>query len=295
MIVIPFLPMPLEKALVLSKKLRAHTFYLKNSFPLLKEKLSQAELEIKVEDYIGVGLIASISTFIEFVFISILLLVYTQDFSIRAMVIMSLFTFFITGFSFFYIIAYPSFLADSRMKLLESNLLFAMRHLLIRIKSGINLFDAMKGIATGDYGHVSKEIDIIVNQINSGIPEIEALEDAARRNPSKYFRRVVWQIANALRAGVDISKTIGAIIGNLSEEQKIKVRQYGATLNPLALVYMMLTVVIPSLGVTFLIVFASFADIQIPKTVFYMIPAGLMMFQYMFLGLVKTRHPSIGV
>lgn len=287
--------MPLDRALLLSKKLRTYTFSLKNSFPKLKESLSQAELDIKVEDYLGVSMIASISTFVMFIFISIILLVFSKDFSMRAIMIMSFFTIVMTVFSFFYVITYPSFLVGNRMKALESTLLFAMRHLLIRIKSGINLFDAMKGIAGGDYGNVSKEFDIIVNQINSGIPEIEALEDAAKRNPSKYFRRVVWQIANALRAGVDISKTIGAIIGNLSEEQKIKVKQYGATLNPLALVYMMLTVVIPSLGVTFLIVFASFADIQIPKVVFYAIPAALIVFQYSFMGIVKTRRPAIEV
>ena len=84
-----------------------------------------------------------------------------------------------------------------------------------------------------------------------------ALEELALKNPSLDFRRTLWQVTSAIKSGADLGNTLENIVQNLSEEHKVAIRRYGSQLNPLAMMYMMLAVIIPSLGITFLIIFSS--------------------------------------
>jgi len=83
------------------------------------------------------------------------------------------------------------------------------------------------------------------------------------------------------------------IIENISSEQRIAIRRYGSQLNPLTLVYMMVAVVLPSLGVTFMLVMSSFSGLVVSETMFWMIIAFLALFQFMFLGIIKSKRPNI--
>jgi pilus assembly protein TadC len=117
----------------------------------------------------------------------------------------------------------------------------------------------------------------------------------ARQNPSLYFRRIMWQMVNALKSGADIGDTIKQIVDTLSEEQRIAIKKYGAQLNPLALMYMIFAVIFPTLGITFLLVVSSFIGIGIDiQYVLLGILGFLLMFQFMIIGLIKSRRP-IGI
>ena len=172
-------------------------------------------------------------------------------------------------------------------------MLFAIRHLYIQVKSGVSLFDAMVSVSKGNYGLISKEFERAVKEIATGKDEIEALEDLSFRNPSPYFRRTIWQIINSLRAGGDIGKTLKIIANDLSEEQKVKIRKYGSQLSPMALMYLMLSVIMPTLGITFLLIFSSFTGFTMPPIFFYMVLAILAVFQFMFIGMIKSRRPAV--
>jgi flagellar protein FlaJ len=170
-----------------------------------------------------------------------------------------------------------------------------MRHLLIQIRSGVSLFDAMVSITKADYGLVSEEFNKCVKSIATGTDEIVALEQMTFKNPSMYFRRVIWQLTNSMRSGVDIGDTLSRLVVNLSEEQKVLVRKYGSQLSPLALMYMMLAVVMPTLGISFLLIFSSFTGIVISEFTFYFIIIVLAIFQFMFIGIVKNRRPVVEI
>ncbi len=201
----------------------------------------------------------------------------------------------IPAFQFQMSLLQPKLAVIKKVKALDKDMLFALRHLLIKVRSGITLFDSMKDIAKGSYGQVSKEFDKITIQITAGKNEVEALEGAAYRNPSPFFRRAVWQIASSMRAGADIGSTLKNIVRNLSEEQRILIRKYGAELNPFSLMYMMVTVIMPTLGIALLIVLSSFTGLPIGPEVFIGIYVVLLIFQYMFMGMIKTRRPAIGI
>lgn len=116
-----------------------------------------------------------------------------------------------------------------------------------------------------------------------------------RRNPSLYFRRAIWQLVNALKAGSDIASALGAIVETLTREQIIAIRRYGQELNPYTMIYMLAAVILPSLGITFLIIISSFTGLQIPTLIFPAILVFLAFFQFFYSGIIKTKRPVMEV
>ncbi|MBU1111663.1 MAG: type II secretion system F family protein, partial [Nanoarchaeota archaeon] len=120
-------------------------------------------------------------------------------------------------------------------------------------------------------------------------------EEAALKNPSIFFRRALWQIINGLKSGSDLGTVIQEAINGLSEEQILQIQIYGGRLNPLAMFYMMIAVIIPALGTTFIIVLSSFLSFSevLTKAIFISIFAMTTFAQIMFLGIIKTRRPNL--
>lgn len=186
----------------------------------------------------------------------------------------------------------PRVKANRISRELEKNLPYALRHMLIEVSSGISLYEAMVD-ASYDYGEASNEFNRIVSDIQGGKSQIEALEDSIGRNPSIMYRRAVWQMINALKSGADITETLDSLVDSMVEEQKLAVERYGEDLNPFILMYLMLAVIFPSLGVTLMIVMSSFVDFPLNKMTFYGILGGLATFQAFFLNIVKTKRPEV--
>jgi flagellar protein FlaJ len=178
---------------------------------------------------------------------------------------------------------------------IEKNLLFAIRHMFIQVRSGVSLFDSLVSVSKANYGLISEEFGKCTKEIATGKEETVALEELTLRTPNISLKRIIWQIINSLRAGGDIGNTLDVMAQNLSEEQKVNIRKYGSQLSPMALMYLMFTVILPTLGITFLIIFSTFSGVQVPETVFYLILIILTVFQFMFIGLVKSRRPSVEV
>lgn len=186
----------------------------------------------------------------------------------------------------------PKVKAKRVSRQLEKNLPYALRHMLIEVSSGISLYEAMVD-ASYDYGEASNEFNRIVSDIQGGKSQIEALEDSIARNPSIMYRRAIWQMINALKSGADLTDTLDSLVDTMVEEQKLEVEKYGEDLNPFILMYLMLAVIFPSLGVTLMIVMSSFIDLPLGKPLFYGMLAGLALFQAFFLNLVKSKRPEV--
>ena len=81
----------------------------------------------------------------------------------------------------------------------------------------------------------------------------------------------------------------------LNEEQLIQIQNYGNKLNPLIVLYMLIAVIIPALSITFLTIISSM--INLPSNMAMLVFIGLFVFvilvQIMFLGMVKSRRPSL--
>lgn len=198
----------------------------------------------------------------------------------------------ISIFGFFTASNYPKIRTKKISRELEKNLPYALRHMLIEVRSGISLYESMVSVSE-DYGEASKEFERIVRDINGGKPQIDALEDSIVRNPSEQYRRAMWQMINALKAGTDVSDTLETLVDSMVKKQKLEVKKYGKELNPYILVYLMIAVIMPSLGVTFLIVLSTFTGVGLNKFTFFQILGGLILFQIFFLNFVKSKRPEV--
>ncbi len=259
----------------------------------LKEDLKDTGITITREEYLGICYRSFIITFVSLFIASntILFLIKVKEFYILSFGLAFLFSTFV----FFSQTIYPKIYVSRKQREIEKNLLPALEDILIQLNSGIPLFNIMVNISDGDYGVLSLEFKKAVKRINAGEPEFQALNEIGKTNPSVFFRRTLWQISNGINAGSDMSIVIKDSIKALNEEQIIQIQNYGSRLNPLIVLYMLLAVIVPALSVTFLTVISSMISLQKEMTILLFIALFVfdILFQIMFLGLIKSRRPSL--
>lgn len=286
---IPFSPLPPKLMDRLAKRVMILGNALSKMMPTLKLDLFQANINLKPKEYASYGFITAV--FYAFlIFFVLFFLGIVSKINLAFLSIVLGMVFFL--FMLFSSLLYPRIVARRRMRKVEENLVPALRHLLIEIRSGVPLFYSMNAISEG-YGEVSNEFKEIVRRINTGMKEIDALTEATKRNPSFQFRRALWQISNALKSGADIGNALKAIVDDLTRDQVVRIRAYGKQLSPWTMIYMVAAVIMPSLGITFLVIISSFSGAVIPKFIFPLILVGLVGFQFFFMNFVKSKRPPI--
>ncbi|QQG39344.1 MAG: type II secretion system F family protein [Candidatus Aenigmatarchaeota archaeon] len=288
---VPMFPVSMRTAKAIGELFRGVGGNLVTRSSALPMQLRQADMNLTAAEYMGFSLFVALLYGIVSTAASGLLEYRTTGGATLVTPAIGVVMFIVT---FFFVSSFPRVFAIRVAKETEKDMLGAMRHLLIEVRSGVSLFHAMVGLTKG-YGRVSVEFDAIVRDINSGMKEVDALNRAAERNTSIFFRRTVWQMVNSLRAGSDVSTTLESITDAFTKNQIIRIRQYGQELNPLTMLYMIFSVILPSLGITFLIVLSSISGLAIPPVVLPLIIVVLVVFQFFFIGYVKTRRPNVTV
>ena len=289
MLVIPFSILPPKVVVSFSKTLKNIGEFLSAFFPGLHETLTQAEINLQPREYTAIAFVVAAFNMLGAAFF-ILLVGFMFDVNLMIAAIVA--AFMVALASFVTIIYYPQIIVTKRMRELENQLIPATRQLLIEVKSGVPLFNSMASVSV-DYGEVSKEFRKIVKKMNSGVPELDALSEATVANPSPQFRKILWQISNALKVGSDVASVIEQLLAELTRERIDQIRKYGQELSPWTMIYMMAAVILPSLGVTMLIVIASFMSVGIPAVVLPVIVLMLVGFQLFFMNFVASRRPTV--
>ena len=259
----------------------------------LEEHLKNAGVNIDKREYLSIVYKRGLINLLVFsvIFTSILGVMRTKYFYLFGLGASLLITLFIL----FNQMNYPKIFSLTKQRDLEKNLIPVLQDMMVQLNSGVPIFRILANIAEADYGRVSAEFKKIVKEINSGVSQIDAIEKYAKLNTSKYFRRVLWQISNGMRSGSDMAIVINDEIKALSEEQSIQIQSYGSKLNPLIVFYMLIAIVLPSLGVSFLILISSLLGIEatMMKIIFFIIFGVVIFIQIMFLGVIKSRRPSL--
>jgi archaeal flagellar protein FlaJ len=201
----------------------------------------------------------------------------------------------VAAFVMYYRMNLPGMIVRRRAVEMERNLAFAVQSLYIQIGSGMPVYDAMVSVAQGDYGAISGEFRQTLEEMSSGKSLSDALEDLAMRNPSAYFQRIVWQMANTIKTGGNLRDNLNDIVKSLSRDQVNMVKSYGAQLSPLTMAYMMAAVIVPSLGTTVLITFTSLpsAAAKLDKSLFWVILVVTVIMQIQFAMIIKLRRPNL--
>ena len=289
MLVIPFSLLPPKVVVTFSKTLKNIGAFLSAFFPGLREMLMQAEISLQPREYAAIAFVVAVFNMLGAL---LMMLLIGFMFDVNLMVAALVSGVLIALASFVTIIYYPQIIVTKRMRALENQMIPATRQLLIELKSGVPLFNAMASVSV-DYGEVSKEFRKIVKKMNSGVPELDALSEATVANPSPQFRKILWQISNALKVGSDVASVLEQLLAELTRERIDQIRKYGQELSPWTMLYMMAAVILPSLGVTMLIVIASFMSAGIPAVVLPVIVLMLVGFQLFFMNFVASRRPTV--
>ena len=288
---IPFALVPSSLLYKYSRSFYGFSEHITRKLPNLAINLTQAEARFTALEYTSMCLVADLLFFVFILLLAVIILLFLHG----SLLIAPAFAVIITLFVFLQQIAYPKLRASRKIREVERNLISALQDIYIQLNSGIPLFTILVNISNGDYGEISKEFGAAVREINAGRPQIDALEDLAVRNPSLLFRRTLWQLVNGMKEGADISSLIAEVICSVGDVQMTQVQKYGGQLSPLALFYMLIAIIAPSLGVTFIIILSSFVSLSgsATKLVFYGLLVLTVFFQILFLGMIKTRRPSL--
>ena len=289
---VPLVPFPLEKVKRFSRIFIGIGETFSNFFPSLGWDLDQSKVDMEPREWVSIAIFSAGFYFLMLFGLMMLITRVARIAATQALGVSLLVGVSISGASFLYITMYPKLMAKKKIRSVNENLPHALHHLLIQIRSGVPLFNCLVSISHGDYGQLSKEIERTVDEINTGKSEIEAMEALARENPSLYLRRVLWQMVNALKSGADVGATIKQIVENLAVEQTMAIKKYGAQLNPIAMLYMVFCVIMPTLGITFLLALGSFVGLSFNMEYMLLgILAFLVMFQFMLIGMIKSKRP----
>ena len=290
MIKIPFAFLPPKILYRYSRLFYGAAQTLEKRFNFLSLHLEQTEAQIKPIEYISMCLASLTVFFIFMLFVALMVSTFDIPFIIGFVAALL-----VSFFVFMQQMAYPKLIASRRIRGIEINLLPALQDMYIQLNSGEPLFNILTNISNSDYGGVSKEFTKAVREINAGRSNLEVFELMAIRNPSILFRRALWQLASGMKEGSDISTLIHEVIQSIADEQVMQIQRYGGQLSPLALFYMLIAVIAPSLGITFIIILSSFIALSelTTKAVFYGLLIITIFFQLLFLGMIKTRRPTL--
>ena len=258
------------------------------SLPNLKQKLKKAGMNYKPEEFIKRTILSAfyVTTGIV-VFLGFILAKFNV---LKGIMIIFVPIIFIVLFS--YILKVPDVKISQKEKEVTNELVFAGRHLVIELESGVPLYNAFINVSK-NYPSIGKYFKEIIGNIDLGTSMEDALVEAVEYMPSDDFRRLLWQILNSIRTGTKVSKSLAITIEQVAKEQTIEVGKYGRKLNPLAMFYMIIAVILPSLGITMLVVLSSFIELQLSLTILLIIAFFLGFIQFMFLALIKFSRPAM--
>ena len=195
---------------------------------------------------------------------------------------------------FFYLMKFVDVKILQLQRQIDEEIVFAGRFLLIELHSGVPLHESFETLAK-NYATVGVYFGDIVDKMYMGTSLEEAINDVLINSPSANLRKILWQVLNSMKTGSDIAPALSSVIDQIVKEQGIAVKEYGKKLNPLAMFYMMLAVIAPSLGIVMLVVLATFVGFSLSLTVLLAIAGSIGFVQMMFMTIMKSARPPISM
>lgn len=187
---------------------------------------------------------------------------------------------------------FPTHKGRRNTKLIDKDIIFAASDLVISLRSGVPLYNAITSVSTG-YGEASNEFAKIVNRVRLGIPLVDAIDQTIDESSNKSFKRLMLQASVSIKSGADISVSLAEIIDDLITEREIELRRYGQKLNVLAMFYMIFGIILPSMGIAVITIITTFVSIfTVNITVLEAAVVVIVFVQLIFLQLIKNARPA---
>lgn len=139
----------------------------------------------------------------------------------------------------------PKIKSEKRKKEIVREFPYALRQISTQLKAGIGLYDSMKSIADSNYGILSEEFQITLNEIQYGSNYVESFENLSKRINLPSIEKFVGQIIRTLNNGGNLAETLNTLADENSSNMKIKFKEYSEKLNAIMLLYMFIAVLFP--------------------------------------------------
>jgi len=258
---------------------------LAKNIPGLGLKLHQAGIGDDVEYYVK-------KTFMSAVMVSAAIILIIFGFVKSPKVLIAMPVIFVVAF--IYMLRYVDNKINGIKGHIGKEIVFAGRFLIIELESGVPMYNAFENMAK-NYEHVGSFFGEIVEKVDFGTTLDEAINETIITTPSPDLRKILWQLLNSLKTGADVTKSLTIVLDQIVREQQIMVTEYGRKLNPLAMFYMMIAIIIPSLGIVMLIVLGTFMGFKLTLGILSTILILLSFIQFMFLAIIKSSRPAVDI
>lgn len=192
-------------------------------------------------------------------------------------------------------VQYPIDKRRAEGKEIERDILFAARDLVIGMRSGMPLFNALTTVSTG-YGAASKEFSKIVELVQLGMPIEQAIDEVSSKSQSKTFKSLMLQASVSIKAGADIVGALQGVVDEVMQERTIELRRYGQRLNALAMFYMLFGVIFPSMGIAVAAILTTFISLfTVDESTLIFALVGIFFLQLIFLNIMKSSRPTFAM
>ncbi|MCL5440620.1 MAG: type II secretion system F family protein [Candidatus Marsarchaeota archaeon] len=186
---------------------------------------------------------------------------------------------------------FPNAKGVSSVKNIERDILFAARDLIISLRSGMPLYNAITLVSSG-YGDASREFAKIVEKVQVGMPLEMAIDQSIEETKSPSFRRILLQASVSIKSGSDVVTSLQTVIDQLAQERVIELRRYGQRLNAIAMFYMLFGIIMPSMGIAVLTILTTFiAVFTVNTTILEASLVGMIFLQIIFLKMITGSRP----
>lgn len=193
-----------------------------------------------------------------------------------------------------YWMSFPRVHAQKRAQLVERELLFALRDVSVEMDAGMSFVDALELLTEG-YGAFSEEITEVIKEIRIGTPVEDALESSMHKNVSRIYKSAMLRIVSGIRSGADVPTLLSVVIENLTQEVKAQVKSYGQEINLWATLYLIVGIVLPSMGLTLMVMLSTFTGLTFTPVLIYTMTFFLLLFHASAIGFLKSRRPLLEV
>ena len=193
---------------------------------------------------------------------------------------------------FFYFFQIPFVRINRISREVNKEIVFATRFLLVELESGVTLYEAMRNTSKS-YHAVGGYFSEIINKINIGTSMESAITETIESCASDSLIKILWQVSNSLKTGSNIASPLKTVAETLVKEQQIQVNEYAKKLNPLAMFYMMIAIIMPSLGVTMFTIISIFIGLKLDLPILMIIAFLNGFVQFMFVSMINSIRPPV--
>lgn len=164
---------------------------------------------------------------------------------------------------------------------LDEDLLFVSEYLLVSLESGLPLGNSIENLSKIDRPG-GKFFKRVYTEFKTGKSFEDALYEAERFSASDNMKTLIKRLRDSLEVGVDLREVLKNFIQESSERKLLSIKAFSKKLNPIVMMYLLMGVVLPSLGVTFFILGAAMLEITAAFLKIILIGIFLLMFAFQY-------------